>query len=90
MICVQNNIALIRGVDSLYGAEVIAPDIRASCALVLAGLVAEGTTKMTGLSHWRRGYDNLEAKLQSLGARICYVEQDPNVQNLKITQKALL
>ena len=60
----------VKGVDALYGAHVIASDIRASCALVLAGLAAEGTTIMTGMKHWRRGYDKLEEKLTSLGASL--------------------
>ena len=60
--------AEVTGTQELYGAHVIAPDIRASCALVLAGLVAKGTTIMTGLQHWYRAYDSLEEKLTSLGA----------------------
>lgn len=66
--------AIVRGVAELYGCEVIAPDIRASCALVVAGLVARGQTTMTGLHHWRRGYDKLDDKLRSLGADILLVE----------------
>jgi UDP-N-acetylglucosamine 1-carboxyvinyltransferase len=61
---------MITGVEQLYGCPVIAPDIRASCALVLAGLVAQGNTVMTGVHHWQRAYDALDLKLQSLGARI--------------------
>lgn len=67
---VNNNTAVIKGVEQLYGAQVIATDIRASCALVLAGMVAQGTTIMTGIQHWRRGYDALEQKLTALGARV--------------------
>ncbi|MFC1841612.1 UDP-N-acetylglucosamine 1-carboxyvinyltransferase [Candidatus Dependentiae bacterium] len=67
---VSHNTATITGVDDLYGASVIATDIRASCALVLAGFVAEGSTIMTGVSHFRRGYDSLEKKLAHLGASI--------------------
>lgn len=62
--------AVVTGVSRLYGAEVVATDIRASCALVLAGMIAEGTTVMTGLHHWYRGYDQLEVKLMQLGARL--------------------
>ncbi|HBR70244.1 TPA: UDP-N-acetylglucosamine 1-carboxyvinyltransferase [Candidatus Dependentiae bacterium] len=58
----------VKGVEALYGTHVIATDIRASCALVLAGLAAKGKTVMTGISHWRRGYDKLEEKLIGLGA----------------------
>lgn len=70
-----NTKATIRGVDALYGAEVIATDIRASCALVLAGLVAQGQTKITGIHHWRRGYDQLETKLAAMGALIEIIEE---------------
>jgi UDP-N-acetylglucosamine 1-carboxyvinyltransferase len=67
---VEHNIAVVTGIEELYGANVIAPDIRASCALVLAGLVAKGVTVMTGVHHWLRGYDALDKKLQALGAHI--------------------
>jgi UDP-N-acetylglucosamine 1-carboxyvinyltransferase len=67
---VMHNKATIIGVEKLYGASVIATDIRASCALVLAGLVADGSTIMTGIHHWTRGYDGLEKKLACLGAMI--------------------
>jgi UDP-N-acetylglucosamine 1-carboxyvinyltransferase len=70
-----NTKATIRGVETLYGTEVIATDIRASCALVLAGLVAQGQTKITGIHHWRRGYDNLEQKLTTIGARIKIIDE---------------
>ncbi len=69
-------IATVTGVDALFGAQVIAPDIRASAALVIAGLAAEGQTIMSGLHHFRRGYPNLDVKLRSLGARISIVS-DP-------------
>lgn len=67
---VDHDTALIRGVERLYGEHVIASDIRASCALVLAGLVAEGQTTISGVHHWKRGYQGLEDKLCALGARI--------------------
>ena len=69
-ITVEHNKATIKGVDELFGTQVIASDIRASCALVLAGLVAQGTTIMTGVAHWKRGYEALEQKLAQLGANI--------------------
>lgn len=62
--------AIVTGVDELFGATVIATDIRASCALIIAGLVARGITTMTGLSHFKRGYDGLDKKLSSLGASV--------------------
>jgi len=67
---VKHNTAVITGVEELYGVPVIATDIRASCALVLAGFVAKGVTVMSGLNHWRRGYEALEEKLLKLGANI--------------------
>lgn len=73
-ISVEGNKATIHGVDELYGTEVIATDIRASCALVLAGLIAHGSTKITGLHHWKRGYERLEQKLTRLGAHIVMVD----------------
>lgn len=73
-ISVEGNKATITGVDALFGANVIASDIRASCALVLAGLVAKGVTHMSGIHHWKRGYDALEAKLRMLGGHVEYVE----------------
>ncbi len=67
---IDHDTALIRGVERLYGEHVIASDIRASCALVLAGLVAEGRTTISGVHHWKRGYQGLEDKLCALGANV--------------------
>lgn len=69
-ITLEGDRAYITGIDQLYGANVIATDIRAACALVIAGLVAKGTTIMSGIHHWRRGYEALEQKLALLGAHI--------------------
>lgn len=69
-ISVNGTTAIIHGVDALYGCDVIANDIRASCSLVMAGLQATGQTKVTGIHHWQRGYDNLEEKLRKMGAHI--------------------
>ena len=62
--------AIVHGVKKLSGAPVMASDLRASAALVLAGLVAEGTTEVQRVYHLDRGYENLEQKLTSLGAVI--------------------
>ncbi|MGK7879856.1 MAG: UDP-N-acetylglucosamine 1-carboxyvinyltransferase [Crocosphaera sp.] len=67
---VKGNIALVNGVPFLSGAPVMATDLRASAALVLAGLAAQGKTIVQGLHHLDRGYDNLEGKLRKLGANI--------------------
>ena len=62
--------ALIRGVDHLVGTSVVAHDIRAGAAMVVAGLAAEGTTTITGVHHIDRGYDDLVGRLRSVGAEI--------------------
>ena len=67
---VKGNVAMVKGVASLSGAPVIATDLRASAALVLAGLAADGETIVSGLHHMDRGYDRLEAKMQGLGANL--------------------
>ncbi len=64
------NAATITGVEKLSGAPVMATDIRASAALVLAALVAEGETRISRIYHLDRGYESLEAKLRKLGADI--------------------
>ncbi|MGC1248569.1 MAG: UDP-N-acetylglucosamine 1-carboxyvinyltransferase, partial [Spirulinaceae cyanobacterium] len=66
----KGNHAIVRGVPILSGAPVLATDLRASAALVLAGLAANGQTVIKGLHHLDRGYDNLEGKLRQLGASI--------------------
>lgn len=70
---VKGNAAFVRGVPKLSGAPVLGTDLRASAALVLAGLAAEGQTTIQGLQHLDRGYDRLDTKLQQLGARILRV-----------------
>ncbi|HET9418511.1 MAG TPA: UDP-N-acetylglucosamine 1-carboxyvinyltransferase [Chthoniobacterales bacterium] len=62
--------ALINGVDHLYGAPVMASDLRASAALVLAGLKADGVTEVSRVYHIDRGYEHLDEKLRELGADI--------------------
>ena len=67
---VKGNHAIVEGVPNLSGATVTATDLRASAALVIAGLAAHGKTVLQGLHHLDRGYDNLEAKMRHLGAKI--------------------
>jgi UDP-N-acetylglucosamine 1-carboxyvinyltransferase len=69
-ISVQGNSAIVRGVDGLKGAEVMATDLRASVALVLAGLVAEGETTVNRIYHLDRGYERIVEKLGGCGANI--------------------
>ncbi len=77
----KGNHAIVRGVPFLSGAPVLATDLRASAALVLAGLAAEGVTTIRGLYHLDRGYAHLDQKLQNLGARIqrTTIQTDPPV-----------
>jgi UDP-N-acetylglucosamine 1-carboxyvinyltransferase len=67
---VQGASALVRGVERLKGAPVMATDLRASVSLVLAGLAAEGTTEVNRVYHLDRGYAGLERKLRACGARL--------------------
>jgi UDP-N-acetylglucosamine 1-carboxyvinyltransferase len=66
----EGNTAIIRGVPRLTAAPVMATDLRASASLVLAGLVADGTTQVERIYHIDRGYECIEEKLQQLGAQI--------------------
>jgi len=72
---VKGNHAIVRGVSMLSGAPVVATDLRASAALVLAALAAEGKTTIQGLHHLERGYEQLELKLLHLGARLQRVSE---------------
>jgi UDP-N-acetylglucosamine 1-carboxyvinyltransferase len=67
---VEGNTAVVKGVAHLDGASVMATDLRASASLVLAGLVARGTTTVDRVYHLDRGYERIEEKLSRLGARI--------------------
>ncbi len=67
---VEGNVATVSGRDSLSGAPVMATDLRASAALILAGLVAGGRTEVSRIYHIDRGYEAIEKKLSALGAKI--------------------
>ena len=69
-IAIDGNTAVITGMEKLKGAPVMASDLRASASLVIAGLVAEGTTIVDRIYHIDRGYECIEEKLQLLGANI--------------------
>ena len=69
-ISVANGQAIIQGVEKLSGAEVMASDLRASAALVIAGLAAEGQTRISRVYHIDRGYERIEERLRRLGAKI--------------------
>lgn len=66
----QGRMAMVRGVDKLVGAQVMASDLRASASLVLAGLAAHGRTDISRIYHLDRGYERIEEKLSGVGAKI--------------------
>ncbi len=68
--------AIVKGVERLSGAPVTAPDLRASAALILAGLAAENQTELRGIEHLERGYQDLERQLEQVGARIQRISED--------------
>lgn len=72
-ISIQGSTAVVRGVERLQGATVMATDLRASASLVIAGLVAEGETLIDRIYHLDRGYESLEQKLCGLGANVVRV-----------------
>jgi len=74
-ITIDGNRAIVRGVSGLSGAPVMATDLRASASLILAGLVAKGTTEISRVYHLDRGYEHIEKKLSLLGADIERVKE---------------
>jgi len=72
---VEGRVAIIRGKPGLQGAVVAASDLRAGAALVLAGLAAEGETRVENIFHLDRGYERLEKKLECLGAQIIRIDE---------------
>lgn len=72
---IQGNSAIIQGVESLSGAQVMATDLRASASLILAGLAAGGVTEISRVYHLDRGYEGLDKKLAKLGAEIKRVDE---------------
>jgi UDP-N-acetylglucosamine 1-carboxyvinyltransferase len=71
----EGNTAIIQGVESLSGAQVMATDLRASASLILAGLAADGITEVSRVYHLDRGYEGLDQKLKMLGANIKRVKE---------------
>lgn len=72
---IEGKVAIMEGVEYLSGAEVEATDLRAGAAMVIAGLIAKGETKVTNLVHIDRGYENIEAKFTKLGAIIKRIDE---------------
>jgi len=77
-ITTKDRMAIVSGVEHLYGAEVMSTDLRAGAALTIAGLVAEGESTICNVSHIDRGYEHLEVDLQHLGADIRRISADCN------------
>ena len=71
----NGNCAIIPGGKKLQGAQVVSTDLRAGAAVVLTGLVADGTTEVSQIYHVDRGYENFVEKLRALGANIMRVEE---------------
>ncbi len=71
----QGKSAVFEGVPELTGAPVYATDLRAGAALIIAGIIANGTTEIYNLNHIDRGYENIEEKFRKLGAKITRVEE---------------
>ena len=70
--CVNTQEARFSGPTRLLGADVTALDIRSGACLILAGLIADGETRISEINHVRRGYEDIVGKFASLGARIRY------------------
>ena len=66
----DKNIAFIQGVKTIKGMDLVASDLRSSAALIIAGIIAKGTSNIYGLEHLDRGYENFELKLKKLGVKI--------------------
>lgn len=75
-ITAQGKSAIFEGVDKLYGASVYSTDLRAGAALIIAGIVAHGTTEIYNLKHIDRGYENIEEKFRNIGAKIERVKDE--------------
>lgn len=69
-ITVEGKICIVKGTRRLYGAKITAEDLRGGAALVIAALNAKGVTEITGVEYILRGYENLDKKLNALGADI--------------------
>lgn len=72
---IEGSMMILEGTNQLQGAEVVASDLRAGASLVIAGLMAEGTTKISQVDHILRGYDHIIEKLTAIGADIKMIEE---------------
>lgn len=74
---ISGRTAIVKGVEKMIGAPVMASDLRASASLVLAGLAADGITEVSRIYHLDRGYEKIEAKLNAVGANIQRIKETP-------------
>ena len=81
---VEGNSAIIDGVESLTGARIAAPDLRAGAALVIAGLAAEGITVIDDIVYIQRGYEDFDVKIQELGGQIEKVSDEREIQKFRL------
>ncbi|MCQ2081836.1 MAG: UDP-N-acetylglucosamine 1-carboxyvinyltransferase [Lachnospiraceae bacterium] len=81
---VEGNTAIIDGVGKYTGASIVAPDLRAGAALVIAALAADGFTTVEDIKYIQRGYEDFHLKLQSLGGMIDIVDSDKDIQKFKL------
>ena len=70
--------------EGYKGAKVVAPDLRAGAALVIAGLAAEGYTTVDDIKYILRGYEDFDEKIRNLGGQIAVVETDKDIQKFKL------
>ena len=87
-IVVNDKAVIIQGVEKLKGAPVMAPDLRAGAALIIAGLAAEGTTEIGDTHFIERGYENIVEKLQKLGADIQRVDKEDPEECVAVKKQA--
>jgi UDP-N-acetylglucosamine 1-carboxyvinyltransferase len=81
---VEGNSAIITGVEQFTGANMLAPDLRAGAALVIAALAASGFSTVDDIKYILRGYEDFDGKIRSLGGMIELVDSDKEVQKFKL------
>jgi UDP-N-acetylglucosamine 1-carboxyvinyltransferase len=81
---VEGNSAVINGIERYSGACLVAPDLRAGAALVIAALAAEGFSTIEDIKYILRGYENFDGKIRDLGGMIQLVDSDKEVQKFKL------
>lgn len=84
VIKVEGSTAIVSGREQLTGAQIVAPDLRAGAALVIAGLMAEGISTVSNINYVERGYEDFPGKLRALGAQIEKVEEERELQKFRL------